>query len=275
MRFGLDISQHQQTWEELLERARFAEDAGFDGVWVFDHFKPLYGDPKGPCMEGWSLLAALAAATTRVRLGALVTGVTYRHPSVLAAQAATVDNISGGRLELGIGAAWFEQEHRELGIDFPPIRERAERLEEAVQVIRLLMTEDDATFDGKHVSLRGASYHPRPVQKPHPPIWIGARGPRLTLPIVGRQADVWHNFGSPEDLKRLAEIVDEHARSAGRDPASIARATSLSISEPFDEVRATIAALADAGFSYLHVSFPSEGRARLEEFVAEVMPAFA
>ncbi|MGH2729663.1 MAG: TIGR03560 family F420-dependent LLM class oxidoreductase [Actinomycetota bacterium] len=275
MRFGLDISQHQQTWDEILERAHFAEDAGFDGVWVFDHYKPLYGDPNGPCMEGWSLLAALAAATSRVRLGALVTGVTYRHPSVLAAQAVTVDNISTGRLEIGIGAAWFEQEHRELGIDFPPTRQRAERLEEAVQVMKLLMTQDGVTFDGKHVALRGASYHPRPVQKPHPPIWIGARGPRLTLPIVGRHADVWHTFGSPEDLKKAASIVDDHARAAGRDPASIGRATSLSISEPFDEVRTRVAALADAGFTYLEVSFPSEGRARLEEFVAEVMPEFA
>jgi F420-dependent oxidoreductase-like protein len=274
MRFGLDISQHQQTWDAILDRARFAEDAGFDGVWVFDHFKPLYGDPKGPCFEGWTLLAALAVATSRVRLGALVTGVTYRHPSVLAAQAVTVDHISDGRLELGIGAAWFEQEHRELGIEFPSVPRRAERLDEAVQVIKLLMTTDDASFDGRHVALDGASYHPRPVQKPHPPIWIGARGRRLTLPIVGRHADVWHSFGSPSDLKSMASVVDEHARAAGRDPADIARATSLSISEPFDEVRARIDALADAGFTYLEVSFPSEGMARLEEFVTDVMPAF-
>jgi F420-dependent oxidoreductase-like protein len=275
MRFGIDLSQHQLDWSELRTRVRFAEDAGFDGAWVFDHFKPLYGDPTGPCMEGWTLLAALAASTDRIRLGALVTGVTYRHPSVLAAEAVTVDHVSNGRLELAIGAAWFVQEHRELGIDFPSTHRRAERLEEAVQVLRLLMTSDDVSFEGRHYKLRTATYRPRPVQKPHPPIWIGAGGRRLTLPIVGRRADVWHGFGSVEDLKAKSAVVDEHARRANRDPASIQRATSLSISEPFDEVRALIGALADAGFSYLEVSWPSEGRERLEEFVADVMPEFA
>jgi alkanesulfonate monooxygenase SsuD/methylene tetrahydromethanopterin reductase-like flavin-dependent oxidoreductase (luciferase family) len=109
MRFGLDVAQHQLTWPELLERVRFAEEAGFDGAWIFDHFKPLYGDPTGPCMEAWTLLAALAASTERIRLGALVTGVTYRHPSILAAESVTVDHVSNGRLEIGMGAAWFEQ----------------------------------------------------------------------------------------------------------------------------------------------------------------------
>ena len=150
MRLGLDISQHQLTWDELLARAQLAEDAGFDGAWVFDHFEPLYGDRTGPCLEGWSLLAALAAATSRIRLGALVTGVTYRHPSVLAAQAITVDHVSNGRLEVGIGAAWHDGEHRALGIPFPSTRERIDRLDEAVQVLRLLMTEDGASFDGRY-----------------------------------------------------------------------------------------------------------------------------
>ena len=138
MRFGLDVAQHWLEWDEILRRVRFAEEAGFDGAWVFDHFKPNYADPStgernGPCMEAWTLLAALAAATERIRLGALVTGVTYRHPSILATEAVTVDQVSRGRLELGIGAAWHEAEHRELGVAFPPRKERYERLEEAVQ----------------------------------------------------------------------------------------------------------------------------------------------
>ena len=140
MRFGLDVAQHQLTWPELLERVRFAEDADFEGAWVFDHFKALYGDRTGPCLEAWTLLAALAASTERIRLGALVTGITYRHPAILATEA--VDHISNGRLELGIGAAWFEQEHHELGVPFPPAPERIARLEEGIGVMRRLMTED-------------------------------------------------------------------------------------------------------------------------------------
>jgi F420-dependent oxidoreductase-like protein len=275
MRLGLDISQHQLTWNEIADRARLAEVAGFDGVWVFDHFKPLYGNPKGPCLEGWTLLAALAAATQRVRLGVLVTGITYRHPSILAAEAVTVDQVSNGRLELGLGAAWYEGEHEELGIPFPRIRERAERLEEGVQVMRALMTKDGAGFKGRYYQLENATYRPRPVQKPHPPIWIGAEGEQLMLPIVGRQADFWHAFGSPASLARKSRIVDEHASRAGRDPAGIGRSASLSISEPWTEVRRRAETLRRAGFSYLIVSWPSEGRKRLEEFVGKVMPAIA
>ena len=275
MKFGLDVSQHQLTWDELLERVRFAEDAGFDGAWVFDHFKALYGDPTGPCLEGWSLLAALSVATERIRLGALVTGMTYRHPSILTAQAVTVDHLSKGRLELAVGAAWFEQEHQELGVPFPSNRERARRLEEGVQVMKLLMTTEGANFEGRHVSLSNAAYNPKPVQRPHPPLWIGASGPQLMLPIVGRHADVWHTFGSARSVRRQAEVVDRAATEAGRDPSSIRRSTSLSLSEPWDEVKAAIEDLDEVGVSYLTVSWPSEGRERLDEFVSEVMPAYS
>jgi F420-dependent oxidoreductase-like protein len=258
-----------------LDRVRFAEDAGFDGAWVFDHFKPLYGDRKGPCLEGWTLLAALGASTQRIRLGTLVTGITYRPPSILATEAVTVDHVSDGRLELAVGAAWFEQEHRELGIPFPVAAERARRLEETIHIMRLLMTRDGASFDGRYYSLSNATYRPRPVQQPHPPIWIGASGERLMLPLVGRLADAWHAFGSIAALKRKSAIVDEHAERAGRDPATVTRATGLSLSEPWNEVIARANALRDAGFSYLTVSWPSEGRARLEEFVEKVMPELA
>lgn len=269
---GLDVAQHQLDWPELLRRVRLAEDAGFDGAWVFDHFKPLYGDGGGPCMEGWTLLAALAASTERIRLGTLVTGITYRHPSILATEAVTVDQISRGRLELAVGAAWFEGEHRELGIPFPPIRERTERLDEAVQVMRLLMTEDGAAFEGKHYRLERASYHPRPVQQPHPPIWIGGSGERRTIPIAARHADAWHCFGSANALRRKTAVLDRAAEAAGRDPASILRASDLSISEPWDEVRQRAESLAALGFDYLVVSWPSEGQGRLEEFIGKVMP---
>jgi F420-dependent oxidoreductase-like protein len=275
VRLGIDVAQHQLAWAELLDRVRFAEQAGFEGAWVFDHFTPLYGDPRGPCLEAWTLLAGLAAATTRIRLGALVSGVTYRHPSILATEAITVDHLSGGRLDIGIGAAWHEGEHRALGVPFPSIRERAERLEEAVQVMRALMTHDDASFQGRHYRLERATYRPRPVQRPHPPIWIGATGERLMLPIVGRQADAWHAFGSTEGLARKSKIVDEAALRAGRDPGAILRSASLDLSQPWDRVRRNVEALRRAGFAYLVVGWPSEGRGRLEEFVEKLKPEIA
>jgi F420-dependent oxidoreductase-like protein len=272
MRVGLKVNQHQLDWATLLDRVRYAEATGFDGAWLFDHFKPTEGDPGGPCMEGWTLLSALAARTERIRLGVMVTGITYRHPSILAAQAVTVDRISAGRLELALGAAWHEEEHRELGIAFPDVRERMERLEEGAQVIRLLMTEDGATFDGRHYRLRGASYRPRPVQQPHPPIWIGAGGERVTIPIAARSADVWHCFEDFDVLARKVRVFDEHVERAGRDPASILRAANLSVSGPWEEVIARAEALAALGFGYLVVAWPPEGRDRLDGFVRTALP---
>jgi F420-dependent oxidoreductase-like protein len=274
MRFGLDIAQHQLSWDEQVRRTRFAEDLGFDGAWVFDHFKALYADPKGPCFEGWSLLAALAAVTTRVRLGTLVTGMTYRHPSILATQAVTVDHISGGRLELAVGAAWFEQEHGELGIPFPPAGERVERLDEGVQVLDLLMTRDDASFDGKHFRLDGATYRPRPVQRPRIPIWIGGSGEKRMLPLVARRADAWHSYGQVGELRRKSEIVTREAEASGRDPADILRAADVSL-EDLGPARGRIEQLRDAGFGYLTVGWPSQGAGRVEEFASKLMPEFA
>jgi F420-dependent oxidoreductase-like protein len=273
MRFGLDISQHQLTWDEIVARAALAEDAGLDGVWVFDHFKALYADPKGPTLEGWTLLAGLARETSRVRLGTLVTGMTHRHPSVLATEVVTVDHLSSGRVECAIGAAWNEPEHRELGIPFPPTAERMDRLEEGVQVLRALFTQDDATFDGRYHRLERATYNPKPVQRPHPPIWIGGEGRKRTLPIAGRYADAWHGWaGTPEELAEITAIIDRSAEEAGRDPSSILRASSLSISEPWDEVKSSYAWMAAGGIGYLVIDWPTEGRGRLEEFLEQVLP---
>ncbi|MGI9021806.1 MAG: TIGR03560 family F420-dependent LLM class oxidoreductase [Acidimicrobiales bacterium] len=272
MRIGIDVAQHQLGWDELLGRVRVGEEAGFDGAWMFDHFKSMYGEPDGPCFEAYTALAALAAVTSRIRLGVMVTGVTYRHPSVLAAEAITVDHISNGRLELSLGAAWFEEEHRELGVPFPPTPERADRLEEALEVVQALLTTDGATYEGRYYQLHDATLRPRPVQQPHPPIWVGAGGDKRTIPIAARHADVWHSFGSVETLRAKAEVLDTHARKAGRDPAEIVRATHLSLSEPWDEVRSTAEELADAGFSYLVASWPEEGEARVEEFADRILP---
>ena len=273
MRFGLDIAQHQLSWEEILSRTRLAEDAGLDGAWVFDHFQALYGDPRGPTLEGWTLLAGLARETTRIRLGTLVTGMTYRHPSVLATQVVTVDHLSGGRIECAVGAAWNEQEHRQLGVPFPPLPERMDRLEEGVQVLLRLFTGDNITFEGEHIRLDGATYNPKPIQQPHPPIWVGGEGRRRTLPIVGRYADAWHGWASnAEELAVMNSTIDREAEKAGRDPSSILRASSLSISEPWDQVKASYEWMAAGGIGYLVIDWPTEGRGRLEEFLQQVLP---
>lgn len=273
MRFGLDVSQHQLSWAEILERTRFAEGAGFEGAWVFDHFTALYADPDGPCLEGWTLLAALAASTWRIRLGTMVTGMTHRLPSILAAEVVTVDHISGGRVECAVGAAWNVEEHAELGIPFPPVGERMDRLDEGLQVLRLLMSGERVSFEGEHYRLHEALYRPKPVQQPHPPIWVGGTGRERLLPIAGRHADVWHGWAdTPEELAEMNAIVDRAAEGAGRDPASIVRASSLSISEPWGEVERAYTWMREGGTSYLLVEWPTEGRGRLEDFVTDMMP---
>jgi F420-dependent oxidoreductase-like protein len=274
MRFGLDVAQQRMPWDELVRRVRLAEDLGFDGMWGFDHFQPMYGEGPGETFEGMTTLAALAGLTSRIRLGLLVTGVTYRHPSVLAAQAVTIDHASHGRLELALGAAWFEKEHRELGIPFPPTGERFDLLEDALEIVTRLFTGDVVSYEGKRVSLHDASLRPVPVQKPHPPIWIGGTGPTRTLPLAARFADVWHAFGTPNSLREASARLDTLAADAGRDPASIMRAGSLSLDD-LETARRHAAKWRDAGFGYLVCGWPEAGDAQVEAFVRDVLPEFA
>ncbi|HEX4176461.1 MAG TPA: TIGR03560 family F420-dependent LLM class oxidoreductase [Acidimicrobiales bacterium] len=274
MRFGLDVAQHRMPWDELVRRVRLAEDLGFDGMWGFDHFQPMYGEGPGETFEGMTTLAALAGVTSRIRLGLLVTGVTYRHPSVLAAQAVTIDHASHGRLELALGAAWFDKEHRELGIPFPPTGERFDLLEDALEIVTRLFTGEVVSYEGKRVSLQDASLRPVPVQKPHPPIWIGGTGPTRTLPLAARFADVWHAFGTPNSLRDASARLDTLAAEAGRDPSSIMRAGSLSLDD-LETARRHAAKWRDAGFGYLVCGWPEAGDAQVEAFVRDVMPEFA
>jgi F420-dependent oxidoreductase-like protein len=271
MRFGIDVAQQRMEFAEIVARARLGEELGFDGVWGFDHFVPMYGDGPGNCFEGMTTLAALASATSTIRLGLLVTGVTYRHPSILAAEAITVDHASGGRLELALGAAWYDAEHRQLGLEFSPTARRFDRLEDELEMVTRLFTGEVVSYQGKHFSLDAAQMRPTPVQQPHPPIWIGGSGRRRTLPLVAKWADVWHTYGSPEQLSALGAEVDALAEAAGRDPASILRASSLSLSEPWDDVRRSVEAMRDAGIGYLVCGWPAEGRDRVEEFATTVM----
>jgi alkanesulfonate monooxygenase SsuD/methylene tetrahydromethanopterin reductase-like flavin-dependent oxidoreductase (luciferase family) len=266
MRFGLDIAQQRMTWSENASRARFADELGFDGIWGFDHFQPMYGDGPGECFEGNTTLAAWSGITERARLGLLVTGMTYRHPSVFAAEAITIDHASNGRLELSYGAAWFDPEHHQLGIPFPPLKERVDAFEEAVQIVRGLLTTDHFTFEGEHFQVRDATLLPRPVQQPHPPIWIGASGERRMMPIAARYADVWHCFGPVEVLGAKSQRLSDMAVAAGRDPSEIRRASSLSLEDDLDDVARTIDDWESAGFEYVVCGWPSQGRARVEEF---------
>jgi F420-dependent oxidoreductase-like protein len=274
MRFGLDVAQQRMPFDEVVRRTRLAEELGFDGAWGFDHFQPMYGEGPGETFEGITTLAALAGVTSRIRLGLLVTGVTYRHPSVFAAQALTVDHASHGRLELSLGAAWFDKEHHELGIPFPSTGTRFDLLEDALEIITRLYTGEEVSYEGKVVSLAHARLQPTPVQSPHPPIWIGGTGPQRTLPLAARYADVWHAFGTPNSLKETSERLDQLAVEAGRQPSDILRAGSLSLDD-LETSRKHAGKWRDAGYGYLVCGWPSAGDDQVRRFATEVMPDFA
>jgi F420-dependent oxidoreductase-like protein len=221
IRFGIHSGPQGTTYEECLALWTRAEELGFDWVSDFDHFLPIQGDPTGPCFEGTTLLAALAARTSRIRCGMLVLGVTYRHPAVVANLAATIDHISGGRLELGLGAAWYELEHAQYGIPFPRIGVRMDMLDEACRIVHSLWTEKTTTFDGRHYRLQDAHLQPKPIQE-HLPLVIGGAGERRTLRIVAEHADVWNGFGGDlAEYRHKLDVLARHCADVGRDPASV------------------------------------------------------
>lgn len=225
LRFGIKTAPQNTTYQDMLRVWLEADEVPvIEHAWLFDHFMPLGNDPTGPCLEGWTLLSAYAALTKRLRVGLMVTGNTYRHPAVLANMAATIDIISNGRLDFGIGAGWNELEHSAYGIPLYEPGERIKRMGEACEVFRLLWTETTPNFDGKYYQLKDAYCEPKPVQKPYPPITIGGSGEQLTLRMVAKYADIW-NFvgGSPEVFKHKSEVLDGHCAKVGRDPSTIER----------------------------------------------------
>ena len=227
VRIGIQTGQDGQEWSGLLDFWRFLDtETTFDNVWTIDHFVPPGPgqDTNGPFLEGWTALAAGAQATERIRLGCLVTGVTYRHPSVLAKMAATVDHISNGRLEFGLGAAWHEMEHSVYGIPFHAMKERQDRLEEATELIRLLFDADGPVdFDGKYYQLKQAPFSPRCVQEPHPPIFIGGGGEKRTLRTAAKYADAINVIGSVDGAKHKIDVLERHCEDVGRDPNEITK----------------------------------------------------
>jgi F420-dependent oxidoreductase-like protein len=270
MRFAFKTSQQNTTWADMLAVWREADGIElFESGWIFDHFYPIFGgETSGPCLEGWVALTALAQATTRLRLGTLVTGIHYRHPAVLANMVATLDIVSGGRLELGIGAGWNEQESGDYGIRLGGLTERFDRFDEACQVLVSLLSQGATDFSGKYYELAGAYCEPKGPQRPHPPICIGGNGERRTLRTVARYAQHWNfAFGMPGDAEAEREMVDlftrkrdvlySHCQDIGRDPSEIT--VSAHVFQGQDgpgRVADTIASLAERGLDLAIVYLP-------------------
>src|SRR5438094_3403544 len=307
IRFGIQTPNQSVAWDDLLAAWKEAEALGFDSAWVFDHFIPIFGNQDGPCLEGWTMLAALAAETRRLRVGVMVTGNTYRNPALLAKMATTVDQVSHGRLVLGIGAGWFERDHAAYGFPFGSPRERARKLAEALQVITKLWAEDHPSFHGKFYTLERAPFAPRNVQKPHPPIVIGGQGKRWIVPLVARYADGWNAVSgvTPEGIRERRDIIQAECRRLGRTPCPttvsvllpLVTITDIPLAGPAvrlgaravvkkevaqsilagsaGDIRDRIRAYADAGATEVILSMrPPFDRNLLRRFAQEIMPAF-
>jgi F420-dependent oxidoreductase-like protein len=220
MHLGINLWPQNTTWQSLREHALLADRLGFDSLWVWDHFYSINGDLHRPNLEGWQLQGAYAAITKNVRIGCLVSGVTHRHPAVLANMATTLDNISEGRAILGIGAAWNALEHNAYGIDLGTPAERSTRFAEAAKIIRKLVDGERVTYSGSYYELVNAEVLVRPVQE-RLPIMIGGGGEQRTLRTTARYADMWHGFGTTEQISRKLEILRKHCADVGRDPNEI------------------------------------------------------
>jgi F420-dependent oxidoreductase-like protein len=247
VRFAFKTAPQNTTWAEMLAVWKEADDIEiFESGWVFDHFYPIVGDPAGPCLEGWSVLTALAQATSRLRLGNLVTGIHYRHPAVLANMVATIDIISGGRLELGIGAGWNHDESGAYGIELGTPRERSDRFEEACQVLISLLSRETTDFDGEFYQLANAKNEPKGPQRPHPPICIGGSGEKRTLLTTAKYAQHWNSVGgAPEVFAHKRDVLFEHCAAVGRDPAEITLSSHVPLNE--DDIAETVAEIAALG----------------------------
>ena len=305
--FGIQTGQQDVTYAQVKEIWKEAETLGFDSAWNFDHLAPIRGDFEGPCLEGWTMLGGLAEETERLRIGTLVTANTFRNPALLAKMATTVDEISNGRLYLGIGAAWFEKEHVAYGIPFGTAKERADRLDEALQVIKKLWGPPPRTFQGKYYSIENAPWNPAGVQKPHPPIVVGGKGKKWIMPLVARYADAWNvPIGvSPAGIRSRREIIRKECERVGRTPCDIEvqaflvlfSVSDIPLSGPItrfgarllEDKRVAQAVLAgtpndiaeriqmyvDAGATHIIVNIqPPYDKEMLRRFATEVMPRF-
>ncbi len=285
-----------QDFGTVLDLCQYAEASGWDGIWYADHFMPNAEDTSTPWPECWTTLSALAVAVPRIRIGSLVAGNTYRHPAVLAKMAATIDHLCQGRLVLGLGAGWQENEHKQYGIPFYTVAERLARLDEACAVIKSLFTEKKSNFDGRFYQLENASLEPKPLQDPLP-LLIGGGGEKVTLKIAARWADEWNVWGTPDTLRHKIGVLEGHCADLGRDPGTIHKSAQalLFMSEDREwlekrrqtpmqmatmigtpaELRETVAAYADAGVDELIIPDFTLGqgdakKAAMDTFIHEV-----
>ena len=277
VRVGLCTDQNL-TYQTTVERWQLFDELGFDSAWVCDHFiQP--SRPTGPYFEGWTLLAALATRTKRIRLGVLVSSNTFRHPALLAKEAVTVDHISDGRLEVGIGAGWYVPEHAAFGLDFPAAAKLVGRFREAVEIVDLLLRQEITTYHGRHYQLSEAPNRPPPVQRPRPPFTLGAHGPRM-LRIVAKYADTWNSFGSPDQMLERNAILDEQCRATGRDPATLRRSlygwSSMMPADPWASVDAfadMVGIYREVGVSEFLIDAPGPGQLSvLEKVATDLLP---
>jgi len=228
VQFDLKLSPQNVSWSDYLATARTVDELAFGTFWGFDHLYTIAGDPNGPEHECYTIMAALAAATRRVRIGALVSGVMYRNPALQIKMATEIDVISNGRFDFGIGAAWAEREFRAFNIPFPEPKVRIATLRETLDLAKLAWSGDPlrkVSYSGKYVQATDLFINPQPVQRPHPPIIIGGSGEQLTLRVVARHADVWHGFGDRDTLTRKIALIDGYARDYGREGSQIVKST--------------------------------------------------
>jgi F420-dependent oxidoreductase-like protein len=261
MRFGFKTAPQNTTWPDMLAVWQAADDIElFESGWTFDHFYPIFSDSTGPCLEGWVTTTALAQATRRLRVGVLVTGMPYRHPAVLANMAATLDVISDGRLDLGLGAGWNDEEADAYGIDLGAnLTDRFDSFDEGLEVIVGLLSNETTTVNGRFWNVVDARCEPKPVQRPHPPICIGGTGERRTLRSVARFAQHWNFPGGGADvLTSKREVLHHHCDAVGRDPGEIMISTHVRLSEDGDigKLTSEVEELEAAGLNLAIVYLP-------------------
>ena len=259
MQFGAQLLNYFTTWEESLPAIKTIDTGPWSSLWFSDHFLPPYPSANldsETALEGWSLITATAAVTKRIQLGILVTGNTYRNPALLAKMAATVDQISSGRLILGIGAGWYEREHEAFGWEFPGVKERSDRLEEAVELIKMLFTtEGPIDYNGQYYKLKQAYFSPSCTQKPHIPIMVGGSGEKRTLRTLARFGDIANISGTPEMFKRKLEVIERHCEEFGRDPSKIKKTIAIPL-RIFDDEKEAVQYRETRGKSWLYGTVP-------------------